>query len=516
MLIATQLAQFAKDNHLKDFGFEFLQIDDQWQASRRDFTSHNPKGPYPDGMKKTADNIAAAGLIGGLWLTPFGWDSKAPSLVDHPDWFVHKNTTGEIYPVNWAGDCLDMSDPRAREFLSGVVSRITHDWGYKLLKLDGLWAGMAMTQLYPDPAYRDDSLGDAIFHDPSKTNEQVFRDGLRLVREAAGRDVFLLGCTVAQNMRTLGGSYGLVDAMRIGPDIAAKWDNVVRCAKPAAQMYFLNGRVWWNDPDCLMLRDPLTLDEARAWGSFIAISGQVNLVSEWLPGLPAEKLDVLKRTIPNVPHMARPIDLFDRELPRQWHMNYGEGEDRRDVVALFNWTPPAKASGAVLPGAPMDAAGKLGQVAPEPPVVKVDLKQLGLGDGEYVGFDFWRNQFVDGFSGAKEFDVPPGSCRVIALVKKLDHPQLVSTSRHVTQGLVDVVAVNWDGGAKTLSGRSRVVQGDPYELRIHAADMKLGKWNASGAGKATAQASEDGGNVRLSIKPEATGEINWRVEFGAK
>ncbi len=152
-------------------------------------------------------------------------------------------------------------------------------------------------------------------------------------------------------------------------------------------------------------------------------------------------------------------------------MTYGQGEARRDVIALFNWTPAAKSSNAALPGAPMDTAGNRGQVAPEPPVVKVDLQKLGLPDGEYLAFDFWRNQFLDPISSSKEFDVPPGSCRVIALVNKADHPQLISTSRHVTQGLVDIEKVNWDDASKTLSGTSRVVINDPYELRIHAGGM---------------------------------------------
>ncbi len=247
-------------------------------------------------------------------------------------------------------------------------------------------------------------------------------------------------------------------------------------------MYFLNGRVWWNDPDCLMLRNPLTLEEGRAWGSFIAISGQLNLVSEWLPGLPPEKLDVLKRTIPNVPHRARPIDLFDRELPRQWHMSYGEGQARRDVVALFNWTPPAKVSNAVLPcGAPMDLAGNRGQVAPESPVVKVDLPNLGLSDGEYLAFDFWRNEFLEPVSASKEFDVPPGSCRVIALVRKVDHPQLISTSRHVTQGLVDIAKVSVGmTRARRCRAPSSVVIDDPYEpqhqLQRHEAGHGDSDW----------------------------------------
>src|SRR5439155_4189168 len=112
----------------------------------------------------------------------------------------------------------------------------------------------------------------------------------------------------------------------------------VRCARPATRLYFFNGRVWHNDPDCLMLRDPLTVDNARAWASWIAISGQMNLVSEWLPDLPPEKLDIYKRTIPNHGKItARPVDLFERDMPRIWQLTTGAGEDRRDVIAVFNW-----------------------------------------------------------------------------------------------------------------------------------------------------------------------------------
>jgi hypothetical protein len=36
----AELAQFAKEHHLADYGLNFLQIDDQWQVGRRDFTTH--------------------------------------------------------------------------------------------------------------------------------------------------------------------------------------------------------------------------------------------------------------------------------------------------------------------------------------------------------------------------------------------------------------------------------------------------------------------------------------------
>jgi hypothetical protein len=369
---------------------------------------------------------------------------------------------------------------------------------------------MAVQILYPDPTYRDDHFGDAVFFDKTKTNEQVYRDGLRLVREAAGKDVFLLGCNIAQNMRTLAGSIGLVDSMRIGPDIKADWSAIVRCAKPAGWLYFLNGKVWWNDPDCIMMRQPLTIEEARAWASFVALSGQLNLVSEFLPDLPKDRLDIYKRTLPNSGHSGTPIDLFEREMPRIWHTTWGEGENRRDVVGLFSWTAPAtkipdnKSAGMEEP----TGANARTKVTDEGPSVKLDLKQLGLpSDQRFVGFDYWANEFVPEFTGSKTFDIQPGSCRVIAIRPVLDHPQVLSTSRHITQGAVDLLKVEWDGAKKVLRGRSKVIADDPYELRIDSAGMKVKSANDADV------SDESGRNVRVKFKPQQTGEMDWEIQF---
>ena len=492
----AELAKFCRDRKLTDFGLDFLQIDDGWQIGSRDFTAHNPKGKYPRGMKETADAIRAAGLTAGIWFIPFGWSViKAPALAGHPDWFVHRDD-GKVYSVKWAGDCLDMTHPAARAFLAGVVSRMCREWGYKYIKIDGLWSGMAASILYPSPAYRPDGLGDAVFHDPAKTNVEAYRDGLKLVREAAGKDVYILGCNIAQNMRTLGASFGLVDAMRVGADIGAKWSSITRTAVPqAARLYFFNHRVWHNDPDCLMLRDPLTLDQARAWGSMISLAGDLNVVSEWLPGLPPEKLDVVRRTMPNAGVCGRPIDLFERPLPEVWHLRGGQGEAARDIVGLFQW----------------DAAA--------PGKIVLDLAKAGLAAGpqdRYVGFDFWENEFVPEFAVRREFEMRPSSCRVIALVRAAGRPQLVSTSRHVTQGLVDVAALEWNGARNVLAGRSRVVAGDPYELRITTGGYKAASAAVSAADAAagiSADLKADGPNVRILIKSPATREVAWEAVF---
>jgi hypothetical protein len=43
---------------------------------------------------------------------------------------------------------------------------------------------------------------------------------------------------------------------------------------------------------------------------------------------------------------------------------------------------------------------------------------------------------------------------------------VLSTSRHVTQGIVDLASETWDGRKRQLRGVSRVVGGDAYEIRV--------------------------------------------------
>lgn len=492
----AKLSEYCAKN-LADFGFEVIQIDDGWQTSGRDFTQHRSDGPYPAGMAATAKAIAGNGLRPGLWFIPFGWDHTAPVFADRQDWFVHR-PDGSIYAVEWGGDCLDMTHPDARKFVQEVTARIVRDWGYSYLKIDGLWTGMATELLYPEPSYRADGFGDAVFHDTAMTNVEAYRAGLRAVREAAGASTFVLGCNIAQNMRTLGASMGLVDGMRVGRDIGTQWPAILPSAEMGSRLYFLHGKVWYNDPDCLLVRDPLTLEQARAWGSWIGISGQMNLVSEWLPSLPPEKLDIVKRTMPNHGRNARPVDLFASPLPRIWNLEVEQAGTRWNAVAVFNWD------------------------AERADEVTVDLARLGLAASEqdvYVGFDFWADAFVPAFAQRITLPLPPSSCRVLAVHRQLERPQLVSTSRHVTQGAVDLVSVQWDAAQRTLSGVSRVVAGDPYELRVatpptggwHAVSATLGDDHAAAGATISLHDAEWGARVRI-LSPQ-TGEVSWKVNY---
>lgn len=502
--------------NLRDYGLDFLQIDDGWQVSWRgeidpgyirfavtaDFSRHDPAGPYSRGMKPTADTIRENGLTAGIWVFPCGWDPKAPALADHPDWFA-RGDDGAIIQTRWTGHNLDMTHPEARDFLRGVVRRISKEWGYKYFKFDGMPSPMGADTLdsliyrsADDKDHRDDKFGDAALHDPASTQIEAHRAGLALLREAAGCDAFLLGCTMSQNMRTMGASFGLLDGMRVASDTAASWDRIVPGFDVAARVYFLNGRVWYNDADCMLVREPLTLDQARAAASWFGISGTMTVVSEWLPGLPEERLEIVKRVIPNHNRLSRPVDVLERDEPRIWHLAVGEGEARRDVVAFFNW-----------------------QDAPDR--ITLDLARLGLEpDAGYVGFDFWENEFVGPFTSELSVELRATSCRVIALRRDAGRPLLVSTSRHVTQGVVDVFDECWDETALTLNGRSRVVGGDGYELRVftpggperwRVVSVEMSADDRAAGGDVCFE--QNGQEVRVRVDAGETRDVGWRIMF---
>jgi hypothetical protein len=221
--------------------------------------------------------------------------------------------------------------------------------------------------------------------------------------------------------------------------------------------------------------------------SWLAVSGFMHTSSELYSKLPPERLDLLKRCLTSHRATARPVDLFETNQPRIWTAR----DDRLCVLGLFNWKEK------------------------EADEIACDVTRLGLDRAQaHVAFDYWADAFVEPFRGTLKQSLPAATCRVLAVRPVTDHPQLLSTSRHITQGLIDVVEEKWDAAAKTLSGKSRVVGGDPYEMRI--ALPAKGNWKA---GSATADAgtikvgkAEERG-VRVTIDCPASREVRWTVKF---
>lgn len=492
--LAEQTAFAAKK--LAPFGFSVVQIDDHWQAGistngpKRNFTTPNPEGPYPGGMKATAHNIKASGLVPGLWFMPFAGTYYDPLFKDHQDWFV-RHADGSPYETDWGGTCLDMTHPGAREHLRRTVERIAREWGFGYFKMDGLWTGTATRQQYVNSGYRDDEIGDAVFHDEKTSNLEAYRSGLKLVRDTVGRGVFILGCCSPQNMRSYGGAFGLVDAMRIGPDNGTDWESLLRGPTFGSRQYFLNGRVWYNDPDPIYVRSSVPLAQAQLICSWVTLSGQLNLSSEWLPGLPAERLNLLKRTMPSHGLKPRPVDIFEREIPSIWLLADTRSQPRRDVIGVFNWESTDQAFDYPLERVGLDAAK------------------------EYFVFDYWQNASLPVLHGRLHIDVPARSCRVLAVRPRTSHPIVLSTSRHITQGMVDMAQETWNWKTRTLTGSSRLVGGDAYELRI-AGGQAPQSFRVSLPDEIAGvqlKVKTDSGLTRVVLDSPDSREVSWKAVF---
>ena len=516
----AELTAFAT-KELKPFGFDFVQIDDGWQdgatnpdgtrinGPRRGFTRHKPDGPYPSGMAPTAAMIESHGLTAGLWFMPFARNHQDPEYKDRKDWFMCRQD-GLPYETAWGGTSLDITLPAVQEHLSDLAKTI-HGWGYNYFKMDGLWTGSCTEQIYVNDGYKEDHIGfHKPPHDPSVTNIEAMRLGLKILRKAAGPEVFFSGCNLSQNMRSLAGSIGLVDSMRVGPDNGFGWQDyrnetmhfegggIITGPIRANRLYFLHGRVWWNDPDPAYVRPAVKLNHARLLASWVAISGGFNLSSDWLPGLPPERLDILKRCLPSHHAQARPVDYFDSVMPSVWLLTDTSQSVRREILGLYNWDS-------------------------SPAAIGYDAAKAGLdGTKTYHAFDFWSNSVLPDFKGAFEFETPAESCRVIAVRAEEGHPLLLSTSRHITQGIVDVTGETWEN--QQLSATSQVVANDPYELRIAGLTDGGKHWKPSGvtldagssAAGVTASLREAEGVLRVTIHSPASRAVKWSVSFSAE
>lgn len=493
----AELSKVAAEK-LKPYGFDFVQIDDKWQQGERRngpakvFSTHNPTGPYPNGMKAAAESIANLGLTPGIWFMPFAGDRQDPFFADHQDWFVQR-ADGTPYWARWGGTSLDMTNPPTQAYVRSVSARLAHEWGYRYFKMDGLWVGSATELTYVNNGYVKDDLGEAVFHDPSKSNIEAYRDGLKLVREAAGDDVFFLGCCIPQNMRSFGAAFGLVDAMRIGPDNGTSWEALCRGPWHGTNRYFLHGRVWHNDPDPIYVRPQVPINQARAICSWVTLAGQLNAFSEWLPELPDDRLDLLRRTMPNHGLRPRPADLFSTDIARVWLLTDTRSGVRRDVVGLFNWQEN------------------------KPQEIDVSPAFVGLPEADrLVGYDYWADRFVAPFAGRIQCTLPPATCRILALRPEAKHPILVSTSRHITQGMVDVIDEHWNAEDLVLAGRSRIVANDPYELRIVVPtgenSFRVSDAAIDGeAGKASFE--QVGPKLRVRVECPQSRTIAWTIRF---
>lgn len=249
-----------------------FQIDDGYQTAVGDWLSVDEQ-KFPDGMQIVAEKIKEHDILPGIWMAPFVCEQKSNLYRDHKDWLV---TDENGYYVkggsNWSGFfALDIYNEEFRAHLREVFRTVTQDWGYKLLKLDFLYAACIVPRW-------------------DKTRGQVMADAMSFLREIAG-DAFILGCGVP-----LAAAFGRVDYCRIGCDVCPDWDDKphrrlahrerVSTKYTVLDTVFrrqLNGRVFLSDPDVFMLRETqntMTGEQRLCLAEVNALCGSVLFTSD--------------------------------------------------------------------------------------------------------------------------------------------------------------------------------------------------------------------------------------------
>jgi len=456
--------------NLKQFGCEWVQIDDGWQGvgqgggENRDWFVTTKR--FPHGMKWLADQIRAAGFKPGIWLCAFG-QSDTGLFRQNPAVFVRRpdaTTVGEENgQINWVGHYLvDPTGTPGREYLHKLFAMLCHEWGYDYVKIDGQ-GGMANTY----------ETNRAQLADPQVHGDAAYRQGVEAIREVMGYDRYLLCC---------GGGWdaiGLFDGCRTGGDIGASWDGMQPAIDCTMQWLYQNNIAWYTDPDALCVREPLTMDQARMWATLLGITGQMTLASDQMYSLPEERVELLRRVFPVAD--VRPMDLYRYQgRPAIFDLKVGRDWGSWDVVALFNWSANSSRSLTIGP------------------------EVLGLDRGRYLYYDVWGKKLLAVGDAPFVVSLAPTSCRVVLVRALEDRPQLIASSRHLTQGADDLSEVKWVPKALCVRGVSEVVGGDPYELRF---TLPPG-WAAVGKG-----VTEAGPVALLTLRSEKGESLPWEVCF---
>jgi len=462
--------------NLKEYGAIYCQVDDGWQGrgsekgNYRDWSTVDPR--FPAGMAALAKKLREFGLKPGIWLAPHGQSN--PEVVKKWGAFL-VDENGESLSRTWEGDyLLDPSRPEALNYLADLFRTLSEDWGYEYFKIDG--------QPIVVREYRNKF---SLMKNPTGEAEELYRQTIKTIRETIGPSKYLLGCWGIP----LEG-LGYMNGSRTGGDVVIPWEGFLVALQATMRYYFLHNIAWYCDPDVMLVRYPLTIDMARAWATLQGLTGQALMASDCLYDLPEERVEILKRVFPAVD--IRPVDLFPVEQNKRiWDLKIHHLGRDYDVVGCFNFES-SESSG-----------------------LELKWSDIGLPEGALVHvFDFWNGEYLGCWEKGIYVPLDPASVRVFALHVATAEPQLISTSRHITQGWVDLHSLSYDSAKKKMKGKSQVIAHDPYELRFawpRQAKLQIVRAKAAGA-QVHIKNFQNWGTV--SFIPQKSRETSWEIEFG--
>lgn len=327
--------------HLKQYGYNMVHIDEGYQYARGEYTTANAT-LFPGGMGPLEHTIHGLGLTPGIWTAPFEVSERSWVYEHHPDWLV-KNGEGKPIPAGHVVDrkdqlyMLDTTNPGAQAYLRETYSTMAQEWGIHYFKLD----------------FMDDSAIEGYRYKPDTTAMEAQRVGLEIIRHAVGDNVWL-----DKDGSAMLNPVGYVDYGRISQDTGHTFAATREAAPGIAARYYMDRNFFVSDPDAFAVstqtigdqswhesRTPATLNEARASIALAAVAGGMFEIGDNLPSLECtpERVKLLEgQDLLAMVHLRRastPVDLMDYDAADgQPSIFFLKESPRQSILTIFNWT----------------------------------------------------------------------------------------------------------------------------------------------------------------------------------
>jgi alpha-galactosidase len=294
----------------------YVQIDEGYSSHLGDWLDTGKAfGGEVQGLLR---QIRERGLQPAIWVAPFIAEENSRLFQEHPDWFVQgtdgrplrsdRVTFGGWHNGPWYA--LDGTHPEACKHLEHVFGVMRREWGCTYFKLDAnFWGAMH---------------GGRHFN-PKATRVEAYRQGMQALRRGAGDDAFILGCN-----HPLWPSLGLISGSRNSNDTDRKWKRIADTARENLSRNWQNGKLWWADPDCLLLTGNLSEAEYRFHATAVYATGGAILSGDNLPSIPPARVPMLRKILPPTGVAAR----FEDETLKVGRILLPD----RVLVCLFNWS----------------------------------------------------------------------------------------------------------------------------------------------------------------------------------
>lgn len=327
--------------------------------------------------------------------------------------------------------------------------------------------------------------------DASSTTAAAFRRIFRLPHEALGPESYVHERNMQRGSDV---TLGVIASQRTENDSNHIDRNVVtRCG-----LRWYKNRVVVNyDTDSKNLLRVKSRDELRSLLTMVYTATGRLLLANSFTQLSPETLHDLTRVYPfhRRPLTARPVDAFTRKYPRVYDFRISP---RWHQVVLYNTERDRETTVSV------DLAGNTAEGA------------LGLDPkNAYHVHDFWNDRYVGAVPGGGYLKqtLRPGEARMLSVRAVLARPQIVSTDRHVMQGMLELDKLTWDAGGRTLGGTVRLPAGDPVSIAIAANGFEAETCFAGEPVRATLEAAAGAPVVKLCLVSDKNRVASWSVTF---